>query len=218
MRVYVRYMGAFIVLVAIAAAFVLFSGSDSGDIKVQPLDPIDTTAEETPDPGIDLATLAKLPSDPVPPAELDPAEEDTESDDAYEKYLRETAVAVRTHASEITALGDSVLLAYVQGDAGAFAAHFPADEDITTEIAQELLDRYPSIISGELASNVNVFAVGDATLYVYYLNVTWIDGEITSSHTIEIPMRFVDAGWYVSSVALESGDSRFIQSVMLSEE
>lgn len=209
---------ATIAVVALGAALVL-NGDDGGRIRL-PFDLGQTSSAEGSPQVTDAGTRAlEIAADPVTPPETalapDETSGETASDPAYEAYKEETARIVTENADSMEALGAAVLAAYEAGDSSVLSAAFAPDEGASTADARALLGRYPKILRGEGAANVNVFAVRRVTLYVYYLNVQWLDGGLESSHSIEVPMRFVDGVWYVSNITPSSGDARFVQSVRM---
>jgi hypothetical protein len=221
---YTRWIVAVAVLAAVVLGGAFAMQQDGGDGVRLPFD-LGTSAsagETGPSAETDLASVPKVIDEPTPPDIIftnadsgDGASGDPADDSAYQAYLAQTAGVVTNNSEGLRTLGLDALTAYLDGEPTALAAAFAPDEDLSTGDAETMMARYPALLSGDIADNVNVYAIGQATVYVYYLNVTWTDGGLESSHSIEVPMRFIDDSWYLSSITPSSWDSKFVQLVVL---
>lgn len=147
----------------------------------------------------------------------DPPQTDTNETvpDAWAVYERETAQVVTRGAIEIEATAAKILTALMDGDATALGLLIAPDEGSQQPYADSLVARYPSILSSTPGANVDVYAQGQATVYVAYAIVRWEDAEIVSEHTIAVPLRYVDGEWYLTSLADTDGELVFVQAVRL---
>ncbi|MDO8881155.1 MAG: hypothetical protein Q7W44_10240 [Coriobacteriia bacterium] len=147
----------------------------------------------------------------------DPPQTDTNETvpDPWAVYERETAQVVTRGAIEIEAAAAKIVTALMDGDATALGLLLAPDEGSQQPYADSLVARYPSILSSTPGANVDVYAQGQATVYVAYAIVRWEDAEIVSEHTIAIPLRYVDGEWYLTSLADTDGELVFVQAVKL---
>ncbi|MDZ4166943.1 MAG: hypothetical protein U1E08_04540 [Coriobacteriia bacterium] len=147
----------------------------------------------------------------------DPPQTDTNeaAPDPWAVYERETAQVVTRGAIEIEAVAARIVTALMDGDATALGLLIAPDEGSQQSYADSLVARYPSILNSTPGANVDVYAQGQATVYVAYAIVRWEDAEIVSEHTIAVPLRYVDGEWYLTSLADTGGELVFVQAVRL---
>ncbi len=140
---------------------------------------------------------------------------DDEASDTLTAYLAATTAVIREHAADLAATRDAVLGALSDGDAGALGSLLAPDEGDCSEYLDDLAGRYPQFSTLAPGTNVDVFAVDQATVYFAYAVIRWTDGGITSQHTIVVPLRFVDGAWHLTSIDDQVETLTFIQSVRL---
>lgn len=218
-------------LIVIAGVIALFSGGDDTGVftVASRLDADDATDSADAD-AADTATTSastltetdeqpasptkpKVQDKPAPPSATPPAA-DTQPDTAWQEYLEKTREVVEINEAALADAVAAATAALASGDADALAEMMAPDEGAQSAYAAELAGTYPSIISSDPGSNVNVFTDGQATVYIAYVVVRWEDAGIVSEHTIPIMLRFVDGQWHITSLG-ETGDLQFVQSVTL---
>ena len=180
----------------------------SANVAANAPDPLVATTEEgelVPPKPSRKTTGATTPSDSTPPPT-------TPADRAY---LEQTRAVVETNAGDLTAIAQLVTGALGSGDSDALEQVLVADAGDVSELAEDLADDYPPIITSQLSGNVDVFAAEETTLYFAYALVTWTDGGLTSQHTIPIVLRFVGGEWRLSSLGQTAPGLTFVQSVEL---
>ena len=136
---------------------------------------------------------------------------------AWDKYLAETAAVVSDNADAFRSALETAVAAIIAGDAEGLSASFAPDENVSDVFVQSLASVYPPIEQSASQPTVSVFAVNDATVYFGYSVVRWQDGGIISEHTIAVPMRFVGARWYLTSIGSGTGGLRAVQSVRIGD-
>ncbi|MRS12350.1 MAG: hypothetical protein EG823_04670 [Actinobacteria bacterium] len=154
------------------------------------------------------STAATTPAAPGVNPEI-PAE-----DPVWQRYLADTRQVVTTNAGDLTVAVSAITTALGSGDAGALKGYLPPDEPGGTQFANQLADTYPTILTSQPASTVNIFSAGGTTLYFGYSVVQWTDAGIISEHTIPIVMRYVNGEWSLTTLG-DSPDLLFIQSVQI---
>lgn len=155
---------------------------------------------------------AARPADPMtPPVTPKPAP----GTDPWDEYAEETRRIVTGSRSELGEVASAIVSAFQSSDAPTLGSLLAPDEGSQDEYLADLAGRYPAIATAELGANVNVFAQGQATIYIAYAVVTWTDAGITSTHTIAIPMRYVDGQWHLTCLTDTDGELVFVQSVNL---
>lgn len=137
------------------------------------------------------------------------------AEDSLTAYLGATAAVIREHEAGLAATRDAALGALADGDATALGSLLAPDEGDQSAYLDGLASRYPSFSTLTPGTNVDVFAVDQATVYFAYAIVTWTDGGITSQHTIVVPLRYVDGTWYLTSIDDQVETLTFIQSVRM---
>lgn len=152
------------------------------------------------------------PADPVtPPVTPKP----NPAADPWTQYAAETRRIVDGNKTELGKVASAIVSAFQSSDAPTLGSLLAPDEGSQDEYLADLAGRYPAIATAELGANVNVFAQGQATIYIAYAVVTWTDAGITSTHTIAIPMRYVDGQWHLTCLTDTDGELVFVQSVNL---
>ena len=152
------------------------------------------------------------PTDPAtPPSQPKPSP----GPDPWDEYAAETGRIVQENKTELGEVAAAIVSAFKSSDAPTLGSLLAPDEGSQDEYVAGLAERYPAIMQAELGANVNVFAQGQATIYIAYAVVTWTDAGITSTHTIPIPMRYVDGQWHLSCLTDTDGELVFVQSVNL---
>lgn len=139
----------------------------------------------------------------------------TGSEDALAAYLAATSAVIREHETGLAATRDAAIAALAAGDAGALGALIAPDEGDRSAYLDDLADRYLSFNTLTPGTNVDVFAVNQATVYFAYAIVSWTDGGITSQHTIAVPLRYVNGQWHLTSIDDQTETLTFVQSVQL---
>ncbi|TDB37725.1 MAG: hypothetical protein D9V44_06605 [Actinobacteria bacterium] len=134
---------------------------------------------------------------------------------AWNAYLAETEKIVREHGDDLRTRVDGAVVAIKSGDRAALGGMFARDESVPADFADKCIRAYPRIHTYEVQSSVGVFSVANATVYFGYAVVQWEDGGIVSTHTIAIPMRFVDDTWYLTSIGSSTKGIASVQSVKL---
>jgi len=183
-----------------------------------------TTVKDTPTPpATSTPTQPTAPDDPTDPPDPDypggpaapngdPSDGLTRADQLYRQQTREIVESDPVGLQEAAA---TILAALDAGDEGALGEMLAADEGAQPDYLGYMADHYPTIVTSTSIGTVNIFAAGDATVYMAYALVIWEDAGITSEHTISIPMRFVDGEWRFTSVEYWSDSLEFVQSVEL---
>ena len=180
-----------------------------------------TAVKDTPTPpAIGSPSQPTEPTDPADPdypggpaaPNPDPSEGLTRADQLYRQQTREIVESDPVGLQEAAA---TILAALDAGDEGALGEILAADEGAQPDYLGYMADHYPTIVTSTSIGTVNIFAAGDATVYMAYALVIWEDAGITSEHTISIPMRFVDGVWRFTSVEYWSDSLEFVQSVEL---
>ncbi len=136
---------------------------------------------------------------------------------AWQKYLAETAAIVSGNADAFRSALETAVAAIIAGDTESLSASFAPDEDVSDAFVESLVSVYPPIEQSASQPTVSVFAVDRATVYFGYAVVRWQDGGIISEHTIAVPMRFVGARWYLTSIGSGTGGLRAVQSVRIGD-
>lgn len=166
-----------------------------------PADPDDPTDPADPDyPGGAIAPNGGTPDGLTPAERL---------------YREQTRAIVEADPIGLQEAAATILAALDAGDEDALGEILAEDEGAQPEYIGYMADRYPAIVTSTSLGTVNIFASGDATIYMAYALVIWEDAGITSEHTISIPMRFVDGEWRFTSVEYWSDSLEFVQSVEL---
>lgn len=149
------------------------------------------------------------------PGSAQPTDPDDGLTAEQRRYLDETRATVKANPTALTTAAGDIFAAMSGSDEGALDGILAADEGPQPDFVSYIADRYPRILESEPGATVNIFASGDATIYMAYALVVWEDGGIVSQHTIPIPMRFVDGEWHLTSVEHWSDSLTFVQSVGL---
>lgn len=135
--------------------------------------------------------------------------------DLWAEYERETRRIVELGAEGLATQARAVIDAISLGDMAAIGDAIAPDEGPGDDYARYLATRYPEALDAAIGPNVNVYAQGEATIYVAYVIVHWSDGGLLSEHTVAIPLRYVDGAWYVTSLWDAGGETTFVQAVKL---
>ena len=135
--------------------------------------------------------------------------------DLWAEYERETRRIVELGAEGLATQARAVIDAISLGDVAAIGDAIAPDEGPGDDYARYLATRYPEALDAAIGPNVNVYAQGEATIYVAYVIVHWSDGGLLSEHTVAIPLRYVDGAWYVTSLWDAGGETTFVQAVRL---
>ncbi|MHB1341475.1 MAG: hypothetical protein ACYC77_04655 [Coriobacteriia bacterium] len=221
MRARVWWITGIVVAVFVTAGAVAFTGGDpsiftpdgsledaSAAAAIDPRDGVTTAPRVTDTVRLPGEITAKIDSDGE--ASLTPTEL-TE----YERYLAETAEVVRRNASGLEKIVDVTVSALMKDDTAGLAAVWAPDEDVDTSYIESVAEAYPDMVSGDFQKTVNVAAVGDSTVYSAYAVVTWTDAGITSTHTLEVPVRFIGSQWYLTSIGSNTSGLTRVQTVRL---
>jgi len=128
-------------------------------------------------------------------------------------YRKQTRAVVEADPTGLQNAAASVLAALDSGDEHAVEGVLAEDEGAQPEFLDYITDRYPPIVTSAVMDTVNIFASGDATIYMAYAQVVWEDAGISSQHTIPIPMRFIEGEWRLTSVEYWTDSLVFVQSV-----
>lgn len=179
--------------------------SPAGSGPVAPATPADPVTP--PAPPADPVTPPAPPTDPVTPPAADP--------DPWDPYVEETTEIVKDNAEHLSDVAAAILGALQGNDAPALSAMLASDEGQQVPYLISLANRYPTILEAQPGANVNVFAHGEATVYVAYAVVVWRDAGLVSTHTIPLPMRFIDGQWRLTTLMDQPGELVFVTSVTL---
>jgi len=133
----------------------------------------------------------------------------------YERYLAETAAVVQDNAAGLENIVVVTVSALVDDDIAGLAALWAPDEEADTSHIEAVARAYPQMVAGEFQRTVKVGAIGGATVYFAYAVVEWTDAGITSTHTIEVPVRFINGQWYLTSIGSSTRGLTRVQTVRL---
>ena len=178
----------------------------AGTTPVTPAPPV--TPPTTP---ADPVTPPAPPVAPVTPPTVDPDPDP----DPWGPYVEETTAVVNDNVEHLSEVAAAILGALQGSDAPALSALLASDEGQQVPYLISLANRYPTILEAEPGANVNVFAQGEATVYVAYAVVVWRDAGLVSTHTIPLPMRFIDGQWRLTTLLDQPGELVFVTSVTL---
>ncbi|MEN6430237.1 MAG: hypothetical protein ABFC80_05250 [Coriobacteriales bacterium] len=133
----------------------------------------------------------------------------------YQRYLDETSTLLGKNASALQSTIESAIDALATDDVRKLAAMWAPDENVSASYIEAFASGYPPLVGGDPQKTVDVCAAGDTTVYFTYAVVAWTDAGITSTHTIEIPLRFVDGRWCLSGVGRGTEGLAQVQRIRL---
>lgn len=222
MRARVFWIAGIVVAVLVTAGIVALRGTDGSTLTPSgSLDDAATAAVKVDPRGgvvqapdvvdsVKLATSIATKAAAEGPEGLTP-EERTE----YDRYLAETAAIVRDNAAGLENMVSATVAALVDDDVAGLSALWAPDEKVDAGYLESFAAAYPEMVRGEPQKTVKVVAVDKTTVYFAYAVVAWTDAGLTSTHTIEVPLRFVNGQWLLTSIGRNTSGLTNVQTVRL---